>query len=99
MSKEFTLEEISDLMILFEQAEALLDPKEIEALKTAETTFSKIIDNKTKIYGGPPSSNETQVLWEKTLDNIPGSRKALQLKFEKAKFLWSASQARNPQTH
>lgn len=99
MTKEFNLEEISDLMILFEQAEALIDPVDSEALKIAETIFSKIIENKTKTYGGPPSSNETQVIWEKTLENIPGAKHALQMKFEKAKLLWSASQARDSQTH
>lgn len=86
-------------MILFEQAEALLNDDERKALSDAETTFSRIVEAKTKQYEGDVPPIEKKLLWEKTLDNIPGAREALQIKFEKAKLLWSASQVKDSVSH
>ena len=99
MSKEFSLDEMSELMILFEQAEALIDQKDREALQNADKVFNVACSMRTKVSGGLMDPNEVPKLWEKTLEEVPGAKDALHKKFNKARELLSLSQIKNPTTH
>ena len=99
MSKEFSIEEMSELMILFEQAEALIDLRDQEAIKKAEKIFSVARETRAEAHGGLIDPVEISGLWEKTLEAVPGAKDALRNKFNKARELLSFSQIKNSATH
>lgn len=99
MSKEFSIEEMSELMILFEQAESLIDPKDREALQNADKVFNAACSMRAIASGGLMDPNEAPKLWEKTLNEVPGARDALHKKFNKARELLNLSQIKNSTTH
>jgi hypothetical protein len=99
MPKELSIEEMSEVMILFEQAEALIEPKDREALQKAEEVFNVACKMRAKVSGGLIDPNEVPNIWEKTLEVVPGAKDALHKKFNKARELLSLSQLKNPTTH
>lgn len=99
MSKELSPQEMSELMILFEQAEALIPLKDQEALNEAERVFNKAKEIRTIESNDLIEPIEVLKLWEKTLEVVLGAKEALHKKFNKARELLSLSQIKNPTSH
>lgn len=99
MSKEFNLDDVSELLILYEQAEELLSQDEQSAIAKSEELFESYKKELLIKRGGLIDENESNFLYEKVLGEMPEAKDALKKKFLKANELLRLSQIKKSTNH